>query len=148
MRKLTQVSIALVLGLLVSLSMFGAGAFAQRVNQAPADCGDSSSSCDSHTECVSVMQSFKQFKEVREVTLEQVAVVHREVKTVKVARFVRHLVTIHSGSHILHVWRSVTVWKFKHVVHLIHTFKIHQVVHFVKKAVASQHAVRVCHQVF
>lgn len=147
MRKLTQVSIALVLGLLVSLSMFGAGAFAQSANQALANCGNSSS-CNSHTECVTQMQSFKQFKEVREVTLERVAVVHREVKTVRVARFVRRLVTIHSGSHILHVWRSVKVWQYKQAVHLVHTFQIHQAVHFVKKAVASQHAVRVCHQVF
>ena len=147
MRKLTQVSIALVLCLLVSLSMFGAGAFAQSANQALANCGNSSS-CNSHTECVSVMQSFKQFKEVREVLLERVAVVHREVKTVRVARFVRRLVTIHSGSHFLHVWRSVKVWQYKHVVRLVHTFQIHQVVHFVKKAIASQHAVRVCHQVF
>lgn len=147
MRKLTQVSVALVLGLLVSLSMFGAGAFAKSAHQALASCGNSSS-CNSHTECVTQMQSFKQFKEVREVLLERVAVVHREVKTVRVARFVRRLVTIHSGSHFVHVWRSVKVWQYKHVVRLVHTFQIHQVVHFVKKAVSTQHAVRVCHQVF
>lgn len=147
MRKLTQVSIALVLGLLVSLSMFGAGAFARSANQAPANCGDSSS-CNSHTECITQWQSFKQFKEVREVTLERIAVVHHEVKTIRIARFVRRLVAIHSGSHILHAWRSVKIWQYKHVVRLVHTIQIHQAVHFVKKALASQHAVRVCHQVF
>lgn len=169
MRKLTKVSIALVLGLLVSLSMFGAGAFARSANQSLASCssgrlngqqqwgngskdgacnggGCQFSGCNNDNQCATELQSFKSLQEVREVEQVRVAVVHREVLSFRALRFIRQLVTIRSNGRFLHVWRAVQVWQVEHAVRLVRSFQTHSVVREIKKLVVSQHAVRVCHQ--
>lgn len=152
MVKLTKVSMAIALGLMISMLLFTSGAFAQSVNQSSAavtgkrtnpalakwrgshnrfdnwrnpwgNSGCENAFCGDNNGFVRCASVMKSIKVWR---------MRRVMETVRVLRVHRIEITVHRGWSMFHEVRLVKIWQISHIAKMIRSLQV------------SQRAVRVC----